>query len=188
MNSLSKFLLLCAVCIVVIAFTVESTFGATDLATCAISVTVDTIVEWVPGNFPAINLDTEESSISNRDDSPEGNKSLVLYLNGNTTLTANTTGTTAQLTDGSDFLITKYTLTFDGNGVAASGATDAVIATIGSDTLEDYSTFLNPGLLITHISEDGATTATLGVEATNDTGTLADAGSYSCTQTITATW
>ena len=75
MNSLTKLLLLSAICIAVITFTVELALAAdpgADTADCAISVTVDTIIEWEGADFPAIDLDSQESSISAQADTPEG--------------------------------------------------------------------------------------------------------------------
>lgn len=189
MNSLTKLLLLSAICIAVIAFTAELAFGATDPATCAVSVTVSSTVEW-DGDFAAIDLDAQEAAISAQAHSPEGSATITLWINTDTTLTADTTAA-AQLEEdgaGTDTLTTKYKLSADGDGVATTGDTAASIAANGSDVYEVHSTFLTPGLAIVHIADDGATEVTLEVEATNPADEMANAGTYSATQTITATW
>ena len=193
MRALNKYsLLLCVACVaVILGLLADPAFAATPSATpatCVVSVTVDNIMEW-EGNFAGITLDSHaEGPMTSQAHNPSGSQAITLWINGDVTLTANTTGTVAQLTDGTDFLVTKYTLTTDGDGDPASGADAADVATNGSDTLEVHSTFLTPGLLITHYSTDGSTEVTLGAEASHDSDNVADAGSYSCTQTITATW
>ena len=51
-----------------------------------------------------------------------------------------------------------------------------------------YSSFLSSASVITHVSGDGAVVVTLSARATNDSGNVADAGNYSATQTLTASW
>jgi len=150
-------------------------------ATCGISVTVDGVMEWA-GNFANINL----SSITSRTEAQTGTEMVVLYTNGDVTLTAENS-TSAQLTnDGAstDTLVTEYKLAFDSTG-----------GTTGNDTpdWESYDEFLNLGAggtatTVTHADGDGAVEVTLHVRASNDTGQVADSGSYSCTQNITASW
>jgi len=145
-----------------------------DPATCSISVTVNTIMEWA-GNFAAINL----APIASASDAPEGSQTQTLYTNCNLEITADNTAA-ARLSSATDTLVTKYKLSYDGNGVLATGGTDV-------GTWTDYSTFLSLASAVTHVAADGAANVTLYVQAT--TGSMVrDQGAYSATQTLTASW
>ncbi len=195
MNSLTKLLLLSAICIAVITFTVELALAAdpgADTADCAISVTVDTIIEWEGADFPAIDLDSQESSISAQADTPEGSSDYTLWINCNVAISANNTASgPAELTDGTDILVTKYKISTDGDGDPATGATGTAVSNSNSDVWTEYDSFLATALQLTHFNTDGSVELTLEVEASNDpTGhkEVADSGDYTATQTITATW
>jgi len=169
--------IIATLCIVGIVLFSGSAFAqpADDDATCSVSATVDDIMEW-SGNFAAIDLGT----MTARDDILTGSETTTLYTNGNVDITADNT-TTAELSEaGGDTLYTEYQLSYDGDGVSATGGS-AVSYTV-------YSSFLSSASVATHYDEDGAVVVTLGVRATNPAGTLADAGSYSATQTLTASW
>jgi len=145
------------------------------LSTCDISVTVSTIMEWA-GNFTDISL----TAISGQTDTPEGSQAQTLYTNCDLEISADT-GTTARLSSATDNLVTKYKLSYDGDGLTATGGSDVVIWT-------DYDTFLSTASAVTHIDTDGAVDVTLYVQASNPSGRVADAGSYTATQTLTASW
>jgi hypothetical protein len=144
-------------------------------ATCDISVTVNTIMEWV-GNFSDIGL----TAISHQADAPEGSQTQTLYTNCNLQISADNT-TAARLSSATDSLVTKYELSYDGDGSTATGGT-------GVNTWTDYSTFLTTASAVTHKSADGAVNVTLYVQASNPNGEVVDAGSYIATQTLTASW
>ena len=154
-----------------------------DSATCAVSVTVDSIIEWEGAAFPALVL----AAITQQNSAPEDNDSFTLWTNCNVTLSANNTAA-SQLTDGTDVLITKYKLTTDGDGTAASGADGDAVTASGSDAYALHNSFLTTPLAITHVNADGNVEVTLYAQATNDTDEVSDSGDYSATQTITATW
>lgn len=165
--------------LVLLCFTPNLALGqpADANATCDISVTVDGIMEW-SGNFSDINL----SNITSQSTVVDGNDTTTLYTNGNVDIT---TAGTAVLThtdpNNSDTLITEYKLTYDGNGSTATGG-----STVDWTT---YSSFLNPtASTVTHYDGDGAVEVTLWARASNDSGNVADAGSYSAVQTLTAAW
>lgn len=194
MNDLAKYLFLLLICVLV-CFTGKIAFAADpgdDAATCAVSVTVTTIVEW-DGDFPAINLDSTESTLDSQADSPEGTSTFTLWTNANITLSSDQT-TASQLFHqrgggaNEDTLVTKYKIATDEAGVTATGATAADVATSGSDVYATYDTFLTAALAITHFNTDGAVEVTLSLEATNDSDNVADSGAYSGTQTITTAW
>jgi len=146
-------------------------------ATCAVSVTVDGALEWA-GNFTAAALATMTTQAA----APESSETATLYTNGNVILTAVNT-TAAQLSCATDELVTEYKLATDGNGTAATGnATDVT-------TWTDYTTFLTGGgLALTHVADDGNVLVTLEVKAEHPAAEMADAGSYTATATIIATW
>jgi hypothetical protein len=144
-------------------------------ATCAISVNVSEIMEWDTA-FPAINL----ASITTQSQQVTGSAITTLYTNGNVDITADNT-TAAQLTaSGGATLVTEYSLSYDGNGVSATGGSAVSYAT--------YDVFLSTPSRITHVTGDGAVVLTLGVRASNHAGDVSEATSYSATQTLTASW
>jgi hypothetical protein len=148
---------------------------APDDATCSVQAVVDGIMEW-DGNFAAIDLGTMTAQA----DTLTGNATCTLYTNDDVTITADNT-VAAELSEvGNDTLYTEYQLEYDGDGVSATG---------GSTVVYDvYSSFMSGGSTCTHYDEDGAVVVTLRARATNAAGTLADAGTYTATQTLTATW
>lgn len=135
--------------------------------------------QWQSASFPVINLDP----ISSQTDYSEGSATLTLIISGDdpdAVITADNTAA-AQLSNGTDTLITEYKLTFDGDGVSDSGATDM-------DNYVSYDSFLSSGLTIQYASGDNSTQVTLHVKASNRPDNVSDAGSYTATQTITVTW
>ena len=182
MNRLTKLLLLSAICIAVITFTAKSAFAAdpgADTADCAISVTVNQIIEWEGTDFPAINL----AQIDAKTDTPSGSAAYTLWVNCNVSLTANNTASgPAELSSASsDVLKTEYYLAYDGNGAAATGGTDTTYA--------EYDSFISGGSAITHVDNDGSVEVTLYARASAaEADEAPDAGAYSATQTITASW
>ena len=181
MNNLAKCLLL----IIVFFVTANLAFAADpgdDSATCAVSVTVASIIEWEGGNFAAL----APADITAQASAPTDSETYTLWTNCNVTLTATNTDL-AELThsrDGGameDTLVTKYKIAFDGDGATATGGTDSADWIL-------YSSFLSPALEITHFNTDGAVEVTLYVQATNDSDNVADTGLYQAVQTITAAW
>jgi hypothetical protein len=150
-----------------------------DDATASITVTVADIMEW-SGNFSTIAL----PDITTQTSAPTGSQTTILYTNGNVDITADNT-TAAQLSLGADpnqTLVTSYMLTDDGDGINTTGGTDETSYTM-------HSSFLSPtAYIITHVAGDGAVVITLHAEAKNPSGEVADAGSYSAIQTLTAAW
>jgi len=144
-------------------------------ATAVVTVTVDEIIEWAAPNFAEIHLLT----ITARDDAPEASKSLVLYTNCNLTITADHTAA-AQLTKTTDTLVTEYKLEYDGDGDPDTGGATVDWA--------EYDDFIPVGSAVIHYTLDGAVNVTLSARASNDAGNVADAGDYTATQTLTATF
>ena len=152
---------------------------ANDNATASVTVTVADIMEW-SDNFSAIAL----PDITTQTSAPTGSQTTTLYTNGNVDITADIVGTEAQLalgTDPNQTLVTSYMLTDDGDGTNTTGGTDQTLYTV-------YGSFLSPAYIITHVAGDGAVVITLYAKAENPSGEVADAGSYSAIQTLTAAW
>ncbi|MCE5341091.1 MAG: hypothetical protein LLF92_08190 [Planctomycetaceae bacterium] len=191
----NRILLVLAVCVMVISCN-SKLYGADpgdDSATCDISVTVDTIIEWEGANFAAIDLDAQEGHLTAQNSSPEGSAAYTLWTNCNVELSADNTAT-SQLTHqrgggaNEDALVTKYKISTDGDGDPATGASAVAILASGSDAYVVHNLFLAEPLDITHFNTDGAVEVTLEVEATFDTDNVADSGLYQAVQTITASW
>lgn len=147
-------------------------------ATCSITVTVDSIMEW-SGNFSTIAL----PPITTQAIAQTAYQSTTLYTNGDVHITADNT-TAAQLklgTDPNQTLVTSYMLEDDGDGSTTTGGTDQ-----GSYTL--HGSFLSTAYAITHVAGDGADIIYLYAKAENPSGEVADAGNYSAIQTLTASW
>jgi len=128
------------------------------------------------GNFPDITI-TEH--ITTQNDIVSGNSTTTLHTSGDAEISADITAA-AQLSNGSDTLVTEYKLTFDGDGNSATGGSTV--------DWTSYDSFLSPAAGITHISDDNDVELTLYVRASNYANQLADAGTYTATQTLTAHW
>ena len=130
-------------------------------------------IEWV-GNFDAINLTTMDM----QDSQPSGSSTINLLTSVHVSISADNA---AQLDNGTDNLVTEYKLTFDDAG-----------GTTGVDTpdWELYDAFLTIGNEgdVTYVADDNEVEVTFYARASNPAGRVADAGSYSTTQTLTASW
>lgn len=158
-----------------------------DAATCAISVTVNHIIEWEGTNFAAISL---TPAIAAQGDDPNGSATYTLWTNCNVVLSADVDADAELDNDGAstDVLVTEYKIATDSNGVDGTGATSGAVSASSSGTWTGHATFLGTALAITHVDGDGAVEVTLYVKATNDGDNVVDQGDYSCSQTITAAW
>lgn len=126
-------------------------------------------------NFSNINL----GNITTRDSNPGGNATVTLFTTGDAQISANN-GTAAQLSYGADTLVTEYKLTFDGNGSSATGGSTV--------DFTSYDSFLSPFAAVTYVLDDNDVEVTLYVRVSNYAGQLADAGTYTATQTLTVHW
>lgn len=187
-----RILLVTMVCVVLMSFNTMPVYGAdpgSDSATCAITITVNSIIEWEGANFAAINL----AAITSQASAPTGNAIYTLWTNCNVELSSDRTNA-SELTHQrgvagmADMLVTKYKISTDGDGVATTGATAADVLASSASTWTTYDNFLATHLQVTHFNTDGAVEVTLSVQATNDADNVADSGAYSATQTITAAW
>jgi len=151
-----------------------------DTAKANVTVTVNTIMEWSEDSYTDITL---TPAIAAKSDAPWGSTNFTLYTNCNCEISADIVGTEAQLTLGTDpnqTLVTSYKLTDDGDGTGTGGTDQAGYT--------EYSLFLSPAYTITHVAGDGVVVITLYAKAENPSEEVADAGAYSATQTLTASW
>jgi len=145
-------------------------------ATCNISCTVADIVEWSDTDFPPIEL----ADLTSETSQVTGSASLVLYTNGDVTITADNSGT-AQLSKGPlHNLVTEYRLEYDAAGAAQIGG--------GTVTWSDYNSFLSEPSTVNHIPGDGAVEVILSVRTAYDRNAPPASGDYTATQTITVCW
>ena len=128
------------------------------------------------GNFPDI---TVAEPITEQGDVVSGSSMTTLYTNGDAEISADNS-TTAQLSNGSDTLVTEYKLTFDGDGSSATGSSIV--------DWTSYDSFLSPAAGITYISDDNDVEVTRYVRASNYANQLANAGTYTAIQTLTTHW
>lgn len=152
---------------------VEVNYNTTNPGKTTITAAADYIY-W-ENDFDNINL-----SISSRDSEPNDSAMATLGLTGDVDITADNNDT-AQLSSATDVLITEYRLIFDGDGSSISGGASET-------TWTAYNSFLSPAVTVTHISDDDEVVVTLHVQASNPAGEVADAGSYTATQTLTLSW
>jgi len=150
-----------------------------DSATCDVTVTVNSILEWSDASYTDIAL---IPPITATTQTPSGSRDFTLYTNCNCEISADITAAAQLENEGAstDTLVTKYQLAYDGDGFSDTGGTD-----VGGWT--DYSTFLSPASAVTHVDGDGAVVVTLSAQASTS-GNVPDAGDYRATQTLTAAW
>lgn len=119
------------------------------------------------------------ANITTQNQVPEGSATVILNTNGNAEISADNT-TTAQLSSATDTLFTEYKLTFDGDGINDTGGPTVAYTS--------YDSFLSSPVQITRVEPDDDVDVTLYVRASNYAGDVADSGTYTATQTLTAHW
>jgi hypothetical protein len=137
--------------------------------------------QWQSGSFSPITL----ANISHQSDISTGSATLTLIISGDdaeAVITADNTAA-AQLSNGTDTLVTEYSIGFDGDGTAISGG-----ASMAEDEYESYDSFLSGGVNIKYVPGDNNVRVTLRVRASNRPNNVADKGTYTATQTLTVTW
>ena len=144
-------------------------------ASCKITCTVASIVEWSETHFSDINLD--ELTADNKQAICE--TALMLYTNGDVTITADNSNT-AELSFGSHVLMTKYKLRYNGLVIKQTGGNSTV--------WYPFDTFLKEGTDIVHTSTDGAIEVILSVKASVKEINPQNSGQYTAIQTLTACW
>jgi hypothetical protein len=125
-----------------------------------------------PLTLPNITMQAGES---------EGEAEVMLFTSGDAEISADNT-TTAQLSSATDTLFTEYKLSFDGDGTTKTGGSTV--------DFSSYDSFLNTPAYVTYVTDDNDVKVTLSVNAKNYSypDQLANAGTYSATQTLTVHW
>jgi len=144
-------------------------------ASCRISCTVADIAEWSEARFPDIDLG--ELTADNKQ--AIGETALVLYTNGNVTVTADNSNT-AELSFGPHALTTKYKLRYNRLGINQTGGNSTV--------WYPFDTFLKESTDIVHTPTNGAVEVILSVEASVEEITPQNSGQYTAVQTLTVCW
>jgi hypothetical protein len=120
------------------------------------------------------------AELTTQNNPSSGNATLTLCTNGNVSITADNSDT-AQLTKNTTHkLVTQYKLEYNGSGVNETGGT--------TTDWSNYSSFLDKGSQVIHISGDGAVEVTLSVRASLENIQAEDCGQYNATQTLTVYW
>ena len=134
------------------------------------------IMNWQGSNFPAISL----SAINTVNGTSTGTSMLALDINGNCQISADNSVNAELRGPGGAALVTEYALSFNGNGISASGGTNVGYT--------PYNTFLNTPAPVTYVQGDNQVQVTLSVRASQPSGTVLDAGSYTAQASLTVTW
>lgn len=141
---------------------------------CSVLVMSQDFMYW-ESDFEAITM----PDITTRDTESEGEGEATLFTSGDAEISADNTAT-AQLSSGTDTLLTQYKLQFDGDGTTNTGGSTVPFTS--------YDSFLSTPAQVTHVPGDDDVTVKLIVKAMNYNGQLADAGTYTATQTLTVHW
>ncbi len=141
---------------------------------CSVLVMSQDFMYW-ESDFDAITM----PDITTRDTESEGEGEATLFTSGDVEISADNTAT-AQLSSGTDTLLTQYKLRFDGDGTIATGGSMVPFTS--------YDSFLSTPAYVTHVPGDDDVNVKLIVKAMNYNGQLADAGTYTATQTLTVHW
>jgi hypothetical protein len=158
--------------------------ASTNDAVVSMTATVDSFGAWSDAT-PTIASGDWTGSVNGTTISQVGEdltvtKALTLYANTNVTLSAAGTANSGIATNGSDTLTTSYKITGD------VGTPDAAWKAAGSGAGE----FFNAGntYSVTHVSGDGSYAINLLVQLESANARAQDAGNYTCSLTLTATW
>ena len=141
---------------------------------CTVQLSGADFMYW-ESNFAPIAL----ANLTTQSQSENGSSNVTLFTSGDVEISADNS-TTAQLSASTDSLVTEYKLTFDGDGSSATGGSMV--------DWTAYDSFITTPAAVTHVPDDNDVVVTLYVRASNYSGDVADAGTYTATQTLTAHW
>jgi len=133
------------------------------------------VMYW-ESNFEPIAL----VNITTRDGVSEGDAQVRLFTSGNAEISADNTDAARLTGPGGDSLYTEYKLRFDGNGINKTGGSAV--------SFTSYDSFLSSPASVIHVPGDDEVRVTLSVKVSNYANQLANAGTYSATQTLTVHW
>jgi len=158
--------------------------AGTNDATVGMTATVDQFAEWSAATYTIAAGDWAGSvsgtTINKVGESLTVTKALTLYANKNVTLSAAGATNSGIATNGAETLTTSYMITGD------VGTPDGAYKAAGAGDGEFFSA--GNTYLVTHISGDGSYTITLGVKLESESARAENAGDYTCSITMTATF
>lgn len=170
--------------VVALMFAAQAAWAGTDDAAVGITATVDGFAEWSDPS-PTIATGDWTGSVDGTTITQVGEdltvtKALTLYANANVTLTAAGTVSSGIATNGLETLTTSYQI--QGDVTVPDAAYKAAGIGVGEffNASNSYS--------VTHVSGDGSYAINLLVQLESAADQAEDAGSYTCTTTLTATW
>jgi hypothetical protein len=132
-------------------------------------------MSWL-GNFGSIGL----PDLDTRTGTSTGSANEFINLNGDIEISADNSAAAQLSGPGGEVLVTEYSLSFNGDGSSATGGPPV--------DYTPHDSFLVPPAQVTHVPGDNFVRVTLGVRASHPSGDVADAGDYTATQTLTASW
>ena len=169
---------------VVALFAAQVAWAGSDAAAVGITATVDSFAEWSEASPTIASGDwtgsADGTTISQAAEYLTVTKALTLYANATVTLTAAGTTNSGIATNGTETLTTSYQIQGD------VGTPDAAYKAAGSGVGEFFEAANT--YTVTHVSGDGSYAINLLVKAESEAAKAEDAGSYTCTTTLTATW
>lgn len=181
---MSRRTILGAVAVVAVMAVAPAVLGGSDDCVVTLTATVDSFAEWSDAT-PTIAAGDWTGSADGTTISQVGEfltvtKVLTLYANADVTITAAGTDNSGIATNGTDTLVTSYKIT--GDVVTPDG--DYKGAGTGAGQ------FFNVGntYAVTHVLGDGSYTINLGAKLESASDRAQDAGDYTCSITLTATW
>ena len=159
-------------------------FAATDDAVVSMTATVDSFAEWADPT-PTIAAgdwtgSVDGTTISQVAEDLTVTEALTLYTNVDVTLSQAGTANSGILTNGVETLTTSYQMQGDVD------TPDAAYKAAGAGVGEFFNA--SNTYTVTHVSGDGLYTINLLVQAESDDTQAEDAGNYTASVTITATW
>lgn len=119
-------------------------------------------------------------NIQNRDQVREGSSYTILFTSGDAEISADNTDAARLTEPGGDSLYTEYKLEFDGNGASNTGGPTV--------DFTSYDSFLSSPVSVAHVPDDNDVQVTLSARASNYPDQLANADTYTATQTLTVSW
>ncbi len=159
-------------------------FAATDDAVVSMTATVDGFAEWAD---PAPTIaagdwlgSVDGTTISQVAEDLTVTEALTLYTNVDVTLTQVGTANSGILTNGAETLTTSYQMQGDVD------TPDAAYKAAGAGAGEFFNA--SNTYTVTHVGGDGSYAINLLVQAESDDTQAEDAGNYTASITITATW
>ena len=128
------------------------------------------------GNFSPITL----QNIGNRNQVREGNSQVTLFTSGDAEISADNSDAARLTEPGGDSLYTEYKLEFDGDGVNKTGGPTV--------DFTSYDSFLSSPVSVMYVPDYNDVKVTLSVRVSNYPDQLANADTYTATQTLTVHW